>query len=53
MKKEEKNDLLLREEKRYQKPTIIELGKLKEETKGTVVSGVRIDSGTNSLMTTA
>jgi len=45
MKEEEKNDILPKEEKKYQKPTIIELGKLMEETKGTQFPGALQDSG--------
>lgn len=52
MKKEKKSGNLPKEVKRYQKPTIVEMGKLVEETKGPRVAGVLEDSGGASYLTT-
>ena len=51
MQKNEKEELSPKETKSYQKPTLKELGELKEETKGASIQGNIQDSGQSSFTT--
>lgn len=48
MQKEKENNLLLKEEKKYQKPTMVLLGKLSEETKSSAIGFGNDDGGSGS-----